>query len=823
MIRLLTLLLLAGTPLAASPDEPPSVSAQRTQGSIVVDGALDEETWQLAAIASQFRQFDPVEGAAGSQRTEVRIAYSTTSLYIGARLFDDTPDAIRTILGRRDDADGDAFSVSIDGFADGRTAYRFAVNAAGVQEDGIQNGNNYDGSWDAIWTSAVRRDSEGWTVEMRIPYSMLRFSERDMQTWGINFVRVIPRTSEQLEWSLVTRDVRSRGVVQGFGRLTGIQGVKPRRAIQITPYVLSGGRAEPGIGRVETGGQFDAGANAKIGLSSNATLDLAFNPDFGQVESDPAELNLSAFETFFSERRPFFVEGLDLFQTNGDAGQALYTRRIGQNAPIIGAAKLFGQREGGLSYGALAATTGDDFSPNRSFAAFRLLQRRGTSEYGALVTAFDDKLTGGNRRAFAGVADWNLQLFDDTYRVSGNLSASHRTTADLDGEMGFAGSIEGERLTGDWRYSAGINLTDDQFSLNEIGRLRRNNTIGLSGRVSHELNGGQPIGGFRRVSFRMFSGNSFTYDKRLSQGFGVFAFSNFELNSFHSFEVKVTTDYLFGGYDQFETRGLGANARPRQLSVGIDYDTDSRKLWRVSPEAEVSIDGDGRFGVSGELGASWRVSDRFDVRGDVSYDRDRGSRSWIANEAFRQDSDGWRIGNDRNDPGADDADFPRLGPSPILDDAVRLRTPLADGTLYVPLFGLRDSEQMEVQLRATTTFTPTISLQLFSQLFATRGTHRNFDLLATADERLPFDAYPKRAEFSFASFQLNTVFRWEYQPGSTLFLVWTQSRNISDDLRGFESANENLFDQSARDQFGDVFGRYPTNVLLLKLSYLILR
>ncbi len=809
--------------MAALADEPPTVLAQRTQGSIAVDGLLGEETWSLAAIASEFRQFDPVEGAQGSQRTEVRIAYSSTSLYIGARLFDDDSDAIRTILGRRDDADGDGFAVSIDGFADGRTAYRFAVNAAGVQEDGIQSGNRYDDSWDAIWTSAVRRDDQGWTAEMRIPYSMLRFSDSDMQTWGVNFVRVIPRTSERLEWSLVTRDVRSRGVVQGFGRVTGIQGVKPRRAIQVTPYVLSGGRAEPGIGRIETGAQFDAGANAKIGLSSDATLDLAFNPDFGQVESDPAELNLSAFETFFPERRPFFVEGLDLFQTNGDGGQALYTRRIGQDAPIVGAAKLFGQREGGLSYGLLAATTGEDFTPNRSFGAFRLLQRRGTSEYGALVTAFDDKLTGGDRRAFAGVADWNVQLLDDTYRVSGNLSGTHRTTSTLDGEVGFAGSIEGERLTGNWRYSGGINVTDDNFLLNETGRLRRNNTVGLSARLSHELNGGQPIGGFRRVSFRLFGGNSFTYDQLLSQGLGVFAFGNFDLASFHSFQVSLSTDYLFGGYDQFETRGLGANARARQLSVGLEYDTDSRKLWRVSPEVDVSVDGDGRVGLSGELGASWRVSDRFDVRGEVSYDRDRGRRSWIANESFRQDEQGWRIGNGRNDSGADDADFTRVGLSPILDDAVLLRAPLEDGTLYVPLFGQRDSEQLEVQFRATTTFTPTISLQLFSQLFATRGTHRNFDLLAGADDRLPFDAYPKRAEFSFASFQLNTVFRWEYQPGSTLFVVWTQSRNISDDLIGFESANENLFDQSAGDQFGDVFGRYPTNVVLLKLSYLILR
>ncbi len=799
------------------------MSAQRAQGSIVVDGSLDEETWLLADVASQFRQFDPVEGADGSQRTQVRIAYSSTSLYVGARLFDDDPNAIRTILGRRDDADGDNFAVSIDGFADGRTAYRFAVNAAGVQADGIQSGTGYDDSWDAIWTSAVRRDSEGWTVEMRIPYSMLRFSDGDLQAWGINFVRVIPRTSERLEWSLVTRDVRSRGVVQGFGRLTGIQGVTPRRAIQVTPYVLSGGRAEPGIGRVETGGQFDAGANAKIGLSSNATLDLAFNPDFGQVESDPAELNLSAFETFFPERRPFFVEGLDLFRTNGDGGQALYTRRIGQDAPIIGAAKLFGQSEGGLSYGALAATTGDRFSPSRSFGAFRLLQRQGTSEYGALVTAYDDKLTGGDRRAFAGVADWNLQLLDDTYRVAGNLSATHRTTETLDGEMGFAGSIEGERLTGDWRYSAGVNVTDDRFNLNENGRLRRNNTIGLSARVSHELNGGQPIGRFRRVSFRIFGGNSFTYDKQLSQGLGIFAFSNFELASFHSVEISLRSDYLLGGYDQFETRGLGASARPREVSIGVEYDTDSRKLWRVSPEVDVSLDGDGRVGLSGELGASWRVSDRFDVRGEVSYDRDRGRRSWIANEAFRRDAGGWRVGNARNDAEADDADFTPIGNSPLLDAAVLLRGPLADGTLYAPLFGLRDSEQAEIQLRATTTFTPTISLQLFSQLFATRGTHRNFDLLATADERLPFDAYPKRAEFSFASFQLNTVFRWEYQPGSTLFLVWTQSRNVSDDLIGFESANEGLFDQSATDQFSDVFGRYPTNVLLLKLSYLILR
>jgi hypothetical protein len=442
------ILVLGDEPSRAAAQERATLSASHA-ADISVDGRLDEPEWSAAAAVTELLQFEPSEGAPASERTEVRVLYGPGSLYVGAILHDDNPAAIERTLGRRDEFNrADWFIVSIDTYLDRRNAHAFGVNAGGVQFDATQGGGGggpgpgggggggaprgMDPSWDAIWSSEVALTSEGWVVEMAIPYSMLRFPRAQEQTWGIQFSRHIPRLGEQSEWPLVPRLERSNQVA-GFGDLTGLTGVAPRRNLQLQPYTVARmesreSSSEPGTRAEE--GEFDVGGDLKLGLGPNVTLDATVNPDFGQVESDPAVLNLTAFETVFDERRPFFVEGSQIYEFEAGPGRLLYTRRIGAEAPIIGAAKLSGRSAGGLSFGLLGATTGEDFEPDRHFGVARLRQQIGdVSTAGGIVTLYDAPEQVGRGRSVSAGADWDLRFLDRRRSAGGRRRGCRRSGA----------------------------------------------------------------------------------------------------------------------------------------------------------------------------------------------------------------------------------------------------------------------------------------------------------------------------------------------------------------------------------------------------------
>ena len=299
-----------------------TVNAHPLDSSIQIDGQLDEEAWNQAEIVTDFRQFSPDEGAPATQQTEVRILYGEGGIYVGAMLYDDNPALIERTLGRRDDFNrADWFVVSFDSYFNRQNAYTFGVNAAGIQYDGIRSSgggsglSGVDESWDAVWYSDVRVTNEGWVVEMQIPYSMLRFPETEIQTWGIHFTRRIPRLGEFSEWPLVPRVERDNLIAQ-YGLLQNIRNIEPRPNIQVRPYMVSSyntNESPTNPGEIVTEMNFDAGGDIKVGLGPNVTLDATINPDFGQVEADPAILNLTAFESFFQEQRPFFLEGIEIF------------------------------------------------------------------------------------------------------------------------------------------------------------------------------------------------------------------------------------------------------------------------------------------------------------------------------------------------------------------------------------------------------------------------------------------------------------------------------------------------------------------------------
>ncbi|MFN2567855.1 MAG: DUF5916 domain-containing protein, partial [Gemmatimonadaceae bacterium] len=474
--------LLASAPSDTAPTK--RLRATRVaEGAVRVDGRLSEPAWRGTEVASGFIQREPTEGSPASERTEVVVLYDDEALFVGARMYSRNPRAVRALVTRRDrEGSSEQLIVSLDTYRDKLTAYTFAVTPAGVRIDYYHSADfesRRDYSYDPVWEARTSIDSLGWTAELRIPFSQLRFNPGDGdQVWGVNLVRMIPAANEIAYWILVPRN--ATGWASRFGELVGIAGIRASRRAEVVPYVASDARLErvddprnPFAADRKVGVR--AGGDVKMGLGPGLTLDATLNPDFGQVEADPAEVNLSAFETFFDERRPFFVEGAPLFQPSGPGW--FYSRRIGaspraspdadyveerQQTTILGAAKVTGRLPSGLSVAALAALTDREYarfvdtayvdgdggsglavprrtgrvavSPRTGYGVVRLQQQFGAnaSTAGVILTGVRRDLSGRDfaatvltRDAYSGGVDWRLRWKRGEYDGSGYAGLSH--------------------------------------------------------------------------------------------------------------------------------------------------------------------------------------------------------------------------------------------------------------------------------------------------------------------------------------------------------------------------------------------------------------
>lgn len=820
----------------------PSIPAHAVESAITVDGVLDEEAWQQAQSISDFRQFEPDEGDPASMRTEVRVLYGAGNLYVGAILYDDNPSGIEQTLGRRDEYNrADWFLVSVDSYYNRRNAYTFGVNAANIQFDALRTGGfggggpggggptppGMDPSWDAIWYSDARKTDQGWVVEMQIPYSMLRFPEAESQVWGIHFTRRIPRLGEVSEWPLVPRSERSNLVAQ-FGRLTDIKDIEPRPNLQIRPYTVAGINSRESVenpGEAAVGTQLDAGGDLKVGLGPNVTLDATINPDFGQVESDPAVLNLTAFETRFDEKRPFFIEGIQIYEFSvAGRGELLYTRRIGSRYPIIGATKLSGRTERGLSFGVLGATAGSDFNPSRNFGVGRLSQQIGEySEAGGILTGFDGPAADGigRRQSLTGGLDWDLRFSDNQYGVEGYSAFTHRTWTDSDdnSSTGYSSRLWLRKRQGFLNGFTGVEFVSDRFDPNDLGQLNRNNFITAIARLEYQINKGRPFGPFRRAEVDMFSFQQFSYDEGLNLGMDLNFGSRWTLMNFQQIEFGIRSERIFGGYDLYETRGLGPWARPAEIQFEGEFSTDERRNWQLSPEVGVTFLEDGGTGYNVQIRGFWNIGSRLSLSGNVEGEWEDDVTAWISNETFLREGSTWRIGNRSLPPS-------ELGITEYttFDDQGYLDQILGTSfsAYYEPVFGRRDTRSLDFTLRSDITFTSKLSLQIYSQLFLARGRYDNFSVMTSPDELEQFPAYPKRSEFTLNSLQSNMVLRWEYRPGSNIYLVWTHGRRLRESLNPLAPYGPSPYERSIGKRVNDTFDIFPENALLLKIDYAFL-
>lgn len=836
--------------------------------SPVIDGILDELTWDLVEWGGDFTQRSPNEGSAPSQETAFKILYDNKNLYVGIRAFDASPDSIVQRMCRRDGFDGDWVEINIDSYHDFRTAFSFTINAAGVKGDEAitDDGDNWDSDWNPIWYVKTQRDSLGWTAEMKIPFSQLRFAEKDDHVWGIQFTRRLYRKEERSVWQFIPRD--SRGWVNRFGELHGLKGISQSRRMEILPYtMLSAETFQKEEGNPFADGRLyhaDIGLDAKIGITSDLTMDLTINPDFGQVEADPSEVNLTAYETFFDEKRPFFIEGSSLLDnsiTIGDGefsnDKLFYSRRIGRppgyspdldddenidmpdKSTILGALKLIGKTQKGYSIGVLNAVTSKevaevdlngqrrfiDVEPMSNYFLGRVLKdfRGGQTTFGGMVTSTYRQLTDENRdlmprSATTGGLDLFHQWKDRTYNFTLNLVYSHiqgsreaimetqtaspryyqRPDADhitLDSTRtalsGFGGSMYLGKFGGEhFQFLVGGTWRSPGLELNDMGFLRRADVIMPF--VWVQFRQEKPFSVFRQVyvNFNQWGGYNFGWETLFSGG-------NVNLNA------QFKNQWFIGGGMAYNGRSLSPSALrggPSLYFPSIWHEwfymsTDNRKAYQLS--LNLSHDN-----YTDQISRSYNISPGVLVRPNDAfsfslypfYNFNRNNLQYV--ETIESDPDNHYV------------------------------------------FGRIKQKTMGMVIRFTYCITPDLTIQFYGMPFVSAGTYTHLKEITNSraeayedrfytfpgeeisyleeDEIYQIDADRDgnkdysfdKPDFNFRQFRSNLVIRWEYTPGSTLFLVWSQNR----------TEFENMGDFSFGGDMKDLFDVPPHNVILIKLN-----
>jgi len=878
----LVLMTAAGSPAAAQ-SAPPApageVRALRAARPPVIDGRLNDEVWTQVEPASGFTQRDPNEGAPASEHTEIRFLYDDEALYVAARLDDSEPHLISRRLSRRDNsADADLLSVYLDPMHDHLTGAVFRVSASNVQQDAILYNDTWsDGSWDAVWDSQVAVDERGWSVELRIPLSQLRFPAADRHTWGINVERFIRRKNEYDWLHMVPKN--ESGLASRMPHLSGLDGIRPRRMLELLPYTAA--RTEH-IAPARSGNPFndgsrafaDAGMDVKWGLSSNLTLNGTINPDFGQVEVDPAVVNLSAFETFFDEKRPFFLEGSQIFGNFGSGGSnnfwgfntsdpsIFYSRRIGR-APqlsasgdfvdpptattILGAAKLTGKTGGGWSLGVLEAITDRETARTQS----------GSVEGSAPVEPFTNYFVARVQREFgrrvgAGFMTTSVTRRLDTPQFRDALGdqayvygADGYVFLDRSRNWVLTGKVSTSRVSGSAAYLQRLQRAPQRyFQRPDASHVSLDPTrTSLTG-VSHRLLVNRNSGAWF-VNAQVwgaspgFESNDLGFHGTGDRGgaHAVFFVRGVNPNRFSRSRQLWVAKWWTWNYGR-ELQGDGFNAQSGVTFLNYWY-LNAQGGWR----ARVLDDRLTRGGASAEAppGGFWNVNSGTDSRKAFSL-------SWNGNYNWN-DSGGWgrNAGVSFNVKPSSKVTI-STGPSwnQNRNMAQYVRT-VTDGTAtdtfgqrYV--FGLLDQSQLTLTTRVAVIVTPKISLQVFMQPLLAAGDYsdfkelsapRTFDFLhygATAASTLAFDESAGRytadpdgssgsaPEFTFSdpdfnlkSLRVNAVFRWEMRPGSTFYAVWTRQQQ--------DVANPGSFapGRDARAMF-----RAPgDDVVLVKMAYWI--
>lgn len=835
-----------------------------------IDGMLNDPSWDIVEWAGDYIENQPDENTAPSYQTKFKIVYDKRYLYIGVRCYDAEPDNIVKRLSRRDGFEGDWVEFNIDSYHDRRTAFSFTITAAGVKGDEFisNNGEDFDESWNPIWYVKTHIDEEGWTAELKIPLSQLKFGNAEEQVWGLQSTRRFFRAEERSLWQ--RKPIDTPGWVSEFGELHGLIGLEPQKQLEIQPYTvtkLETFEAEEGNPfRDGRDGGITAGLDAKIGVTNDLTVDLTVNPDFGQVEADPSAIALDGFQIFFREQRPFFVENKNIFDytvSNSQAGNTFgfdnvfYSRRIGrspqgfpntiegdfvdqpENTPILGAAKFSGKTANGWSIGILESVTAKRYAtiangstrrkevvePLTNYFVSRVQKDfNGNNTFvGGIFTATNrDALTGGidflHRSAYSGGLDFKHQWNDRDWYVESRLIWSHvlgsgdairntqesithlfqRVGADhvsVDPDKtsltGSGGNIKiGKIGNGHWKFESGATWRSPELELNDIGFQRQADDIRHYTWIGYQTL--KPDKSFRRVGINYnhwsvwdFGGN------HNSLRFNTNTWQNWKNNWFSN----IGFNYAPIQYSNFALRGGPRLRVSPEIGFFNSVGTDGRKKVRLNAFHNGSKGTDNSYqSYNIGFGVTYQPINALSISARPSFNLNNDKLQFIDNVAVN-------------------------GETRYLNGTISQRT-------------------LSMSLRINYTINPNLTIQYWGQPFISRGRYSDFKQVdnptaARFDDRISrysneqvtmegnrynidenldgtTDFSFDNPDFSFVQFRSNLVARWEYIPGSEIFLVWSQ------DLSRSGNPDDGLFEGLGNTVFGN---EKPQNIFLIKATY----
>ena len=831
-------LLAATTAYAANWPDRPQLRAVRVIAPPVLDGDLSDAAWQSAPEFTDFTQHDPNDGEPATLRTSIRIVYDDHAIYFGAKMTDTAPPT--AILARRDSfTQSDFLSINLDPQLDRLSGNAFTISPANVQVDTVlYNDIGEDGSWDGVWDSAVKIVADGWAGEVRIPYSQLRFHDKPVHVWGLNITR---RTTRINEWSRIVNTRKGEtGFVSHFADIVGIEGIRRGRSLELVPYAVARGdlRSETFDHPLleSTDHRVDGGLDVKYALTSSLTLTGTINPDFGQVEVDPAVVNLSEFETFYPEKRPFFTEGVNIFRFGDSpapshfnfmfAPSLFYTRRIGRapqvrfppdvlyvgpsETTILGAAKITGRLPGGWSLGVMDALTDSEHArfvgsedqqiePMTNYFVSRMTKEIGDrSRVGFMLTSVNrrlpDDMTSLRESALTGGIDAYTSSANKSWILEGSLFGSsvggseeaieltQRSSSryyqrpdaghiELDPTRsslrGWGGKAMVSKATGIWRPIVQVQAYSPGYETNDAGFMQRTDIISAHALMMYVNQ--NPTKKFREKHLWFGSWQNRNFDgDTIERGF--FADGSGYLQNFWDFRAAVFVTP--GSFSDRQTRGGPVVRTPGSWSFEGDIGSDDRKTFygEVTTYQSQSDDGSYERGYGIELNARPRPNIQLSL--EPYYSRSHTQTQFLTSFA---------------DPGATQT----------------------FGRRYV--FAELEQRSFEVGTRADWTLTPKLSFQLYLQPFIASGDYHDPHALVAARTRdyAPVNEDASRFDFNLRSVRGSAVVRWEFRPGSALYVVWNENRSDTAPIGDFSLSRD----------LREIPNAPSHDVFLVKLSY----
>jgi len=762
-----------------------------------LDGVLDDEIWKTAPLHDGFHQRDPDEGNLVSEHTTFQVAYDDEAVYFVVMCYDSEPDKIVSRLVRRDDyVESDKIQIILDPHYNRQRGFSFTVYPSGSVIDGIVGGSGPDGwnnAWDGVWEAKTGIHKNGWAVECKIPFYMFHFSPKEKYTWGLQVEREISRRKEGAHWRLIKK--ADPGWISHFGDLVGIENIRPSRHLELIPYMMGKTTLNSDVNLWG-----NVGGDVQYGITSGITLNATVNPDFGQVEADPATLNLSAYEEYFEERRPFFVKGSSIFNFGAGESQFFYSRRIGRQpghfkipegaterpeaTTILGATKIVGRTKGNTSFGIMEAVTAPEYmqikekdksldylvEPFTNYFVGRLTQDvlEGNSRVGLITTAVNRQ---DSNAAYVGGLDWDLRFAKERYKVSGMVAASQAGALQVR-ESGYFTHFGFDKQGGWWRLHTNLNVRSPGLDINDIGYTQRDDMMRWF--YDFIVKKEQPFSIFREVSLGLYGWREWNYDG-VSIGRYSEIWTDGKLKNYWDYDLWIGRN-LESFNDADVRRGGTLIKNPAGWWIFTQLRTDSRKMIQLELNPIFAWDDDNQ--------ASEReINLRLNIRPMSNIELSIGPMY-----RYRMDDAQW----------------------------VTLIEETVNGHIkshYV--YGELTSQTLDFTTRANISFTPTLSLQFYVQPFITIGAYSNFKELAEP-KSYQFKPYPlkRNPNFHRRSLQGNTVLRWEFRPGSALFLVWTQSREVE-----LERIGASDLEFRPLSQLSSSFTDEGKNIFLIKCRY----